>query len=62
MAMVSGWIPLETGDESTGLLRDQWMRAVTVRLLDGRIGVTDRVRDITDLRHGNGERLDSRRD
>ena len=61
MGMVSGWIPVET-DESTSLHRDQWMRAVTVRLLDGRIGVTDRVRDITDLRHGNGERLDSRRD
>ena len=27
MGMVSGWwIPVETGDESTGLPRDMWMR------------------------------------
>ena len=31
MGMVSGWIHVETGNESTGLPRDLWMRAVTVR-------------------------------
>ena len=34
IGMVSGWIPVETGEESTDLHRDQWMRAVAVRTLD----------------------------